>query len=179
MNLRPALVKVAIVLVVSLLVIGFTVWRTYPRTTKRSLLDPNLKYMHCPECRTETRFDMADVDKPCKQCSYDQGLVATEESIKVSSPRSGYGRMAAFLLPEMIVVLAALWLVLKPHAVHGESYRYMRCPNCGQKLRFRTAQIGLLGACTRCRKPLRFPEGTRQEHDLDGGTPDDVIEEED
>jgi hypothetical protein len=180
MKLRPAVVRAGIVLVAGLLVMGFTVWRTYPRiSSNRSLLNPNLKYMHCPECRTETRFDVGDVDKPCKQCSYDKGLIATEESIRERSPQSAYGRMVAFLLPEFILVMGALWFVLRPPPVRPDSYRYMRCPDCGQKLRFRVAQIDLLGACTRCRKPLRFPEGTTKEEDLDGSPPQEDFEYED
>jgi hypothetical protein len=175
---RPA-VRVGIVVALGIGVIGFTVWRTYPHATKKvSLLDPNLKFMHCPECETEARFDIADVEKPCRQCGYELGLVPTVDSIKLQSARSPYGKMVAFLVPEILVFLAALWYVLKPPPVTVENYRYMRCSHCGQKLRYRAVQIGALGACSRCKKPLRFPEGTANEKVLDGAAPEELSAEE-
>ena len=171
MKLKPAQVRAAIVLAVGLLIIGFTVWRTFPHIRKPSLLDPKkYKFMHCPECDAETRFDLDGVDKPCKECGYEKGLIPTEESLKIASAKSPYGKMVAFVLPELILLLGALWFVLKPRAADLETFRFMRCPNCSQKLRYRSTQVGNLGACSRCRKPLRFPEGEIEETAIDGGT---------
>jgi hypothetical protein len=170
MKLSPAAVRAGLVVVAGVLVIGVTVWRTHPGKPKRSLLDPSQsKYMHCPECLTETRFSLDAVDKPCMQCGYDSGLTATAESLKDSKQGSRYSRMIAFVLPEFVVFLGALWFVLRPRPDQGESgYRYMRCPNCSQKLRYRQAQVGGVGACSRCKRAFRFPEGSVREQELDG-----------
>jgi hypothetical protein len=171
MKLKPATVRAGAVLAVGLLVVGFTVWKTFPRKQKLSLDDyARAQYMHCPECNHESRYDPEAVDQACRQCGYDGGHVPTEKSLKESATRSPYGQLVAFLLPELVVLLTALWLVLRPRDGVADEFRHMRCPNCGQKLRYREAQVGSLGACSRCKRAFRFPEGTPREADLDGGT---------
>ncbi len=174
MKMKPATVRGAIIFTIGLLVMGLTAWKTYPRQ-KRSLAPPaNAKYMHCPECMAETSFDESKLDSVCMACGQEKGFVATTESLKTMSAKSPYGKMVAFLLPEVLVLLGALWYVLKPseHAV-GEVYRYMRCANCNQKLRYRETQVGQMGACSRCKRAFRFPEGTPRERDLDGAGADE------
>ena len=96
--------------------------------------------------------------------------IATEESIKKKGTGPGpYPKLIGFLLPEIVVLLVALYFVLKPREGNTQDiYRYMRCPNCTQKLRFRKVQVGSVGACSRCKKPFLFPEGTLRETELDG-----------
>jgi DNA-directed RNA polymerase subunit RPC12/RpoP len=171
MKLTPAVVRAGLVVLLGVLVLSLTAWKTHPGKPKRSLLDPSKsKYMHCPECDAESAFSLDDVEKPCMQCWYDGGLVATADSLKNSKQGSRYGKMVAFLLPELVLFLAALWFVLRPRPDQGEvGYRYMRCPNCSQKLRYREAQVGGMGACSRCKRAFRFPEGSVREQELDGG----------
>ena len=88
--------------------------------------------------------------------------------------------MLAALLPELIIFMAAVWFVLRPRAGNGlVAYRYMRCPHCAQKLRYREAQVGALGACSRCKRALRFPEGSPGEKELDGISDDEEADEAD
>jgi uncharacterized paraquat-inducible protein A len=179
MKLRPVAVRAGLVVVVGILVLGFTVWKTLPGKPKRSLIDPSqAKFMHCPKCQTESRYTPGGVDKPCPQCDYDGGLNPTVESLKEGGPGNRYARMVAFLLPELVAVLAALWLVLRPRPTSDEiAYRYMRCPNCSQKLRYREVQVGSVGACSRCKRAFRFPEGSVREQELDGVEEYDEYEE--
>jgi len=171
MKLKPTTVRAGVVLALGLLIVGFTVWKTYPRTSKRALPTAQTKYMHCaePECMAESRYDLEGFDKPCPLCGSDKGMIPTDVSLKDMAAKSKYGRLVSFVLPELVVLLTALWFVLRPRESSAENYRYMRCPNCAQKLRYREAQIGSLGACSRCKRAFRFPEGTTQEKDLDGG----------
>jgi hypothetical protein len=162
-------VRAAIVLVIGFTVIGITLWKTIPRNSRSQVPPTNAKFMHCPDCKTEVPFEITKIDDICMTCGSEKGWIATRESIKEGTAKSPYGRMVAFLLPEIVVLLGLLWFVLKPRASgYREMYRYMRCQNCSQKLRFRAAQVGQLGACSKCKRAFRFPEGTPREQDLDG-----------
>jgi hypothetical protein len=167
---NTAPVRAGIVLVIGFLVIGITAWRTYPRAGKhRAAVPADAKFMHCPKCLNEMQYDPMAMDNECLLCGYDKGFEATVESIKQTGTKNAYGRMLAFLLPEVVVLLGSLWFVLKPRAGgYQEEFRYMRCQNCGQKLRYRKAQVGQLGACSKCKRAFRFPDGTPREQDLDG-----------
>jgi hypothetical protein len=171
---NTAMVRAAIVLTIGIVVIGITAWKTYPRKAKATTIPAGeAKFMHCPDCDMEQPFDPKWLDAPCAACGSEKGWVLTRESITTASENNtstgARARMIAFLLPEVVVMLGALWLVLRKRTYEQkEEYRYMRCPQCNGKLRYRAVQVGLLGACSKCKKPLRFPEGTPREQDLDG-----------
>src|SRR4051812_30332151 len=113
MKLKPTTVRAGIVLVLGLLIIGLTLWKTYPRKPRRSLIDPaQAKYMHCPECQTEMSFSADKLDNECVYCGYGVGLIATIESLKKSSGKSPYAKLVTFVLPELVVLLTALWFIL-------------------------------------------------------------------
>ena len=172
MKWKPTTVRAGIVVAVGLLIIGFTVWRTYPGRLKRPPVNyAKAQYMHCPKCLAEARFDEEKLDSACLHCGADKGMVATEESVKKTGTKNGYGRLMAFVMPELCLFLTALWFVLKQRPdAEVEAYRYMRCANCSQKLRYRAAQVGAPGACSRCKRAFLFPEGAPREEDLDGAT---------
>lgn len=178
MKLSPKLVRAGVVLVVGVLVLGFTAWKVAPGK-KRTLVDlAQAKFMHCVECQTEVRFDADGLEKACLECGSDKGFVATTASLKEGGGDGASGRMVSFLLPEIVLLLGALWFVLRPRdGDREELYRYMRCANCGQKLRYRAAQVGAMGACSRCKRAFLFPEGTQRETDLDGGVASGQLEE--
>jgi DNA-directed RNA polymerase subunit RPC12/RpoP len=172
MKWKPTTVKAGLVVVLGLLIIGLTVWRTHPGRQKRPIGNyAKAQFMHCPECRAEMRFDEKKLEAECPQCGAEKGMVATEESATKAGTKSRYGRMVAFVMPELCLFLTALWFVLKPRPdAENDEYRYMRCANCSQKLRYRTTQVGAPGACSRCKRAFLFPEGTQREEDLDGAT---------
>ena len=110
----PTLVKAGLVVVIGLLIIGITVWRTHPGRQKRQVGDySKAQYMHCPECKAETRFDEKRLDTECLHCGADKGMIATEQSVKKTEGKSRYGRLVAFVMPEICLFLTALWFVLK------------------------------------------------------------------
>lgn len=172
--------RAGIVLGVGLLIISITAWKTAPRRVRQSMIDPSTaKYMHCPECMAESRCKPEALDKECVYCGSEKGLIPTLESVKTSQTKSAYGKLVAFVLPEIVILLATFYYVMKPHVdTGGEKFRFTRCPNCSQKLRYREEQIDSVGACSRCKRAFRFPEGVVAEQILDGGSVADVEEEE-
>lgn len=173
--------RAGIVLGVGLLIISITAWKTAPRRTRQSQINPqDAKFMHCPECKAEMSCVPQKLDDECVYCGYDKGLVPTMESLKTMQTKNPYGRLVAFVFPEIVILLAVFYYALRPHADTGEEkFRFTRCPNCSQKLRYREAQIDSIGACSRCKRAFRFPEGVPSERILDG-TPEteEVLEEE-
>lgn len=169
MKWTPTRIKAAVVIALGVLLVGITIWRTHPGRQKRTSIDyAKAKYMHCPQCNAEVRYEDSKLDAECVQCGSTKGMVATEETIKQQGTRSRYGRMIAFLMPEVCLFLTALWFVLRPRPDAGSNeFRYMRCAKCSQKLRYRTAQVGGAGACSRCKRVFVFPEGVPREEDLD------------
>jgi ribosomal protein S27E len=148
-----------IVLVLGLVVMGTTAWLTYPRKPKRSLAElSQYRYMHCPDCKHEGSFAQDALDKPCPVCGSEKGLVPTLESVKGKAESSPYTKMTAALFVEVVVLMGAVWLVLRPRDRSGEAaYLRMRCPKCGQKLRYTEDHIGQAGACRKCKKVFVFP----------------------
>jgi hypothetical protein len=178
MKWKPTTVRAVIVVAIGLVLILGTVWRTYPRQKRLGANLSKMGYMHCPDCQAESRFEEDKLDEPCVKCGSEKQMVPTELSIKEVGTESKYARMAAFVLPEVCVLLTALWFVLRPRHGEAEAFRYMRCANCGQKLRYRAAQVGAPGACSRCKRPFRFPEGAQREIELDGAAAIAEVEEE-
>jgi hypothetical protein len=172
MKWNPTTVRAALVALLGVLVVGLTVWLTNPNRQKRAAVNyAKAKYMHCPECRAEVKFDDAKMDLECIQCGASKGMIATEQSIKETGTKSRYARTLAFVMPEICLLLTLLWFVLRPRpGAEGEEYRYMRCARCSQKLRYRATQVGAPGACSRCKRAFLFPEGAQREEDLDGAT---------
>ncbi|MFO0821812.1 MAG: hypothetical protein U0792_01625 [Gemmataceae bacterium] len=172
--------RAGIVLGVGLIIIGVTAWKTFPRRVRQSMIDPSTaRFMHCPECMAESRCNPDALDKECVYCGSEKGLIPTLESVKTSQTKSAYGKLVAFVLPEIVLLLAAFYFVIRPHVDTGEEkFRFTRCPYCSQKLRYREAQIDNLGACSQCKRAFRFPEGVAAEHTLDGGAKVLAVEEE-
>jgi hypothetical protein len=148
-----------LVLTVGLLAIGTTAWLTYPRKPKRNFAEEaKYQYMHCPECKHEVQFSANDIDKPCPGCYAEKGMVGTVESIKGKpAEQSRYGRLISVLLVETILLMGAVWFVLRPTEQGAVQYFRMRCPKCGQKLRYTEDHIGQAGACRKCKKVFIFP----------------------
>jgi DNA-directed RNA polymerase subunit RPC12/RpoP len=140
-------------------VLATTAWLRYPGVPK-SLVDPTKRrFMHCPECGRERMYHPDFFDQPCPYC--EKRLVATEESIKSKNggPTSRFGLMASLLGAEVVGLMAAILFVVKmrPRTPEDEEY-YFNCARCGQKIRFRLAQVGLAAICPRCKRAIVFPE---------------------
>lgn len=157
--------KLLSVLAAGALIMAGTAYMAYPSKPK-SLVDPsNCKYMHCPKCMKEKMYSPAGIDIPCPYC--EKPLIATAEAVTKSgsAPSNPYSRLYMLLLVEVVLLLAAIWYVTRPKAIHGdEEYFYFNCPKCSQKLRYREYQIGLQAQCRRCKKAFLYPEGSHEEY---------------
>jgi len=157
--------KLLSVLAVGVLIMAGTAYLVYPSRSK-SLVDlSKAKYMHCPKCIKEKMYTPAGFDIPCPYC--EKPLVATTESVtnSGSTPSSPYTQLYMLLLVEVVILLAAIWYVTRPKALHGdEEFFYFNCPKCKQKIRYRQHQIGLQAQCRRCRKAFVYPEGSQEEY---------------
>ncbi|HEX3146929.1 MAG TPA: hypothetical protein VHR66_02540 [Gemmataceae bacterium] len=153
--------KLRLLLVLSLgaAIMAATVWLTYPGVTKSSLDPAKRRYMHCPECGRERMYHPDLFDQPCPYC--EKRLVATEESVKAKSggPASPFGLMYSVLGVELVALMAAILLTVKlrPPSPSEEEY-YFNCGHCGQKIRYRFAQIGAAALCPRCKRGITFPD---------------------
>src|SRR3954465_7444473 len=94
------------------LVMAVTVWVTFPRAKSAPAVDPSkYKFMHCPECRRESLFSRNAKDTHCLRC--DKEMVPTVESIRAQAGQhSPLRRMAALLLTEAVLILAAVVFIL-------------------------------------------------------------------
>jgi hypothetical protein len=65
----------------------------------------------------------------------------------------------AGLLVMAIIVAAGLgWLWAKSRqAETSEPFFTLRCPDCGQKVRYRASRAGRTALCPRCKRPARLP----------------------
>src|SRR5262245_62318000 len=150
--------QIVITLVVGAAVVAVTVWLTYPKTTTL-IGDPSkYKFMHCSRCGREVKFDVDHYDSGCQKCG--GRLNPTQESIAVTGrPPNPYFKMAALVLVDLIVVMAAiLWVTRRRLAEPDEDFLYMNCEKCRQKIRYREQQIGLAAMCRRCKPAFMYPE---------------------
>ncbi len=146
------------------LVIAVTIWLTFPRS-KAELVDPSkYQFMHCPECKRETRYSPNAKDMHCLRC--DKEMVPTTESIKAQAGRPNpIRRMAALLLTEAVVIMAAVvYLLYNPPPPREEDQYYVYCPNrrCGRKMAYPASRAGAKVACPLCRTAFTNPMPSEQ-----------------
>lgn len=162
-NLRKRWVQVTIVMLAGLLVAGLS-WQVLAPTIdpKADRAAGRYKFLHCDHCNTELAYN-PDLDgKRCPKCPPPNTgfYVPTEASIKSSWSGKSPWRWA--YLAVAVEVLAALggvvYLLYLPVADPTTTFFVCNCPHCGQRLRFRQVALGGLGQCSRCKRPLRFPD---------------------
>jgi predicted amidophosphoribosyltransferase len=141
------------------LVIGATVWLTYPSSTSSFISDPSkYQFMYCPHCDKEEKFDLDKFANGCKKCGSE--FVPTEKSIAATGrPPSPYVRMFMLIFAELLVTMAAVWFIGRPRSRDPEEdYLYINCVKCKQRIRYRVEQVGQMAMCRRCKRPFRYPE---------------------
>jgi hypothetical protein len=151
------------ILSVGIIVIGLTVWLTWP-TAPRTPGDPSrYKFLHCPQCEREDRYTPAAAEKACLYC--EKELVPTEQSIKDRGGRpSPYGRMFTLVAAELIALMAlVLFLGRARWGDAADEYYYFNCGRCRQKIRYRIRQVGLAAICPRCKAAFTYPEVSEDE----------------
>lgn len=158
-----------LVLAIGGLIIGGTIWRTFPRTPK-SIGDPaKFRYMHCPECHRESMYSPDGIEKPCMYC--DKPLVATVESIKVTGTHSPLRRMLAYVLVESVALMGAVvYLLYNPPPPPDMEFYYTRCPNlkCNRKMRYAANRAGAEVQCPLCKTKFLNPT-LEEQAEADGG----------
>jgi hypothetical protein len=64
---------------------------------------------------------------------------------------------ALVVLALALAAAAALWVWLRLRSPTEEEYYHFRCRGCRRRLRYRKAQEGHTGKCSRCGQSLIFP----------------------
>jgi hypothetical protein len=147
------------VLTAGAIVVGATVWFTYPSSTSSFISDPSkYQFMYCPQCGKEEKFDLDKFAHGCKKCGSD--FVPTEQSIAVTGrPQSPFVHMFMLVFAELLVIMAAVWFISRPRAHDPEDdFLYINCGKCKQKIRFRRDQVGQRAMCRRCKHTFIYPQ---------------------
>jgi hypothetical protein len=147
---------------------GISVWLLAPKKLAR---DKDPKFLFCPKCEKEGRYDAKLDGEPCPQCMEEPRgvLVGQAVSIKDAARKSPWKRVYLALAFEGVGLVATILFLLSRNRYDLSSIYYVfYCPHCSQRLRFRHVSLGGIGQCSRCRRPVRFPveENAMREEDL-------------
>lgn len=161
LNLRTRWVQVAIVLLAGILLVLVSYWILVPKPKPRSAVNTAAyRFVQCPKCDYETRYDDKLVGGPCPRCPDEPvgTLVGSEKSLKDLDRRSPYRWFYLAATIEAFGVLGAVvYLLSRPGPDLSNMYYVFHCPHCRQRLRFRHAALGGIGMCNRCKRGVRFP----------------------
>jgi hypothetical protein len=125
--------------------------------------DPN----HCRFCGRELPVAYRDTGK-CPYCELagkaDPFKAATQAAPRVSP-------IIPIVLVSIFCVLLAIHVTLairkRWSTDKDEVYYLIACQKCSRRLRYRESQIGKLGLCPLCKKPLIFPKP--EDEEMEGG----------
>jgi DNA-directed RNA polymerase subunit RPC12/RpoP len=165
---KPMDRKLIGILATSVVVMGLTAWATSPKAPPL-IKKEDRHFMHCWKCNKEMPYIPDRFEKPCPQCEYAGGMVATKESLaKTGPPPSLYAAMFIPVVIEANLLLAALlgYAIWKRKKRGEEEYLYTECGHCTQRLRYRAEKIGAGGQCPRCKYSLIFPARDHDEEAL-------------
>lgn len=119
------------------------------------------KFLFCPKCENESRYDTKYDGEPCTRCRDEPvgTLVGRDESVKQVGVKSRWRWVyLATSLELLVTVGAVVYLLYRPASDPGNTFYVFSCPHCGQRLRFRQVSLGGIGQCSRCKRPVRFPQ---------------------
>jgi hypothetical protein len=159
------------ILAIAAAVMGLTVWLAQPPQLP-PVPESDRRYMHCPNCPKEMRYDVAKAKKGCPLCGYEGELIATKKPLAESDPPPNkWWYLIAPLLVEANLLLGALLLyatLRRRRPTKEEEFLYMECVRCHQKLRYRLARVGEVGQCPRCKRRQVFPPPVLEEEEVTG-----------
>jgi hypothetical protein len=169
-KLRKRWVQVGLVLVGGLLLMGISTLALAPKREPRPK-DP--KYLFCPKCETEGRYDAKYDGEPCIKCTEEPVgvMVGRTTSIKEVGKKSKWKWVYLAVAIEALAMLGGVvFLLSRGNRDPRATYYLFDCPHCRQRLRFRHISLGGFGLCSRCKRPVRFPseENAVPEEDLTG-----------
>ncbi len=124
---------------------------------------PQKMWLYCPKCGLEMSAAPGDDKKviPCPHCA-GKGQVM---EVRNFSKREGVSAPPNPAVPGVVfgvtLVMALAWGYfgwLRNLGGKGETaYLRLNCPGCDRRLRYRADQVGQLGKCPRCKRPIFFP----------------------
>ena len=118
------------------------------------------KFLYCPKCEYETRYDSKYDGEPCTKCRDEPvgKLAGRTESKKLVGGKSPWKWVYLSIAIESIITTSiVVYLLYRPSKQLEVTYYVFSCPHCGQRLRFRHVSLGGIGQCSRCKRPVRFP----------------------
>lgn len=157
-KLRRRWVQVAVVLVIGALVMAVSGFLLAPKKAAR---EKEPKFLYCPKCDAEMRYEEKLDGEPCPKCAQDPvgSLEGRATSIKDTLTKKSPWKWFYFALSleSLSTVGAVVYLLYRPSSDPSNTYCVFSCPHCMQRLRFRHVALGGLGQCSRCKRPVRFP----------------------
>lgn len=164
-SLRRRWVQVVLVLFGSGVVMLVSGLILAPKAIPKAV-DP--KFLYCPKCEFEMRYDVKYDGEPCNKCRDEPvgTFEARDESVKKNGKSRWRWVYLAIALEAIATLGGVVYLLYRPAHSSSTTYYVFSCPHCGQRLRFRHVSLGGLGQCTRCKRPVRFPgelEAVREE----------------
>ncbi len=150
-------VQIVLVLFAGTMLIALSGFLLAPKKTAR---ETEPKFLFCPKCNTEGRYEDKLDGEPCPRCPEEPvgTLVGRAASIKETTLKSPWRWFHLVASLEAIVTVGTLvYLASRPIPDPSKTFYVFTCPHCGQRLRFRQVSLGGLGLCSRCKRPLRFP----------------------
>jgi hypothetical protein len=158
---RRRWVQVCLIALVWLLALGISFNRLGPKPNK----DPaKLQFMHCDNevCHFEIPYNKDMDGKWCPKCQGQKRegfFVGTEKSIKTGAQMSPWTRVYVAAFVETVLMLAGItYLLYRPVPDLTNLFFVISCPYCNQRLRYRAVSHGGQGACSRCKRILKFPD---------------------
>jgi hypothetical protein len=147
------------------MVMVVTVSKFGPKTPEKGAAkdDKKYKYVHCDNCKMELPYNADMVEKRCPKClppNKEGYFVPTEVSIKSRLGQvNPWTRIYVALFIETVAMLAVItYLMYRPVPDPASMYFIVSCPYCNQRLRYRAVSHSGQGACSRCKRILRFPD---------------------
>jgi uncharacterized CHY-type Zn-finger protein len=126
-------------------------------------VDPN----RCAFCGRELPVAYRDTGK-CPYCELD-GKADPAKAARQAAPR--VSPIIPIVLVSIFCLLLAIHVTLAIRArwktAKDEVYYLIACEKCSRRLRYRQSQIGKLGLCPLCKKPLIFPKP--EDEEMEGG----------
>lgn len=171
-KLRERWVQVALAILVGVLLMVVSGFALAP---KKAPPAKEPKFLFCPKCEMEQRYDVKYDGEPCMKCREEPvgKLVGIAESNKTAGKKSPWKWVHLSIAIEAIATTGVVvFLLSRPRRAAESTFYVFSCPHCGQRLRFRSVSLGGLGQCSRCKRPVRFPTA---EHAV---LEDDLIREE-
>jgi len=165
-SLRKRWVQVFVVVSSGVLLAGIAYLLLAPKTSDAAKLAADkkagkYKYLSCDKCNMELPYNPELDGKKCSKCKppktgFYTPTVASRKDGGGPDPWKWFILAVAFdglAVAGTVVYLSSL-PVLDPSAV----FYVFNCPHCAQRLRFRQLALGGIGQCSRCKRPLRFPD---------------------